>query len=103
MTTCKDTGNCSVESGPFGVKREREPINSEWSVDFRFGAHSGLKLDIAPCLRRVESCRSDRPVSMSALAVCSPEAAGPLPASYGHSLIIPPVTAVRGIAQPSSR
>jgi hypothetical protein len=27
----------------------REPTNSEWSVDVRFGAHSGLKSDIAPC------------------------------------------------------
>jgi hypothetical protein len=25
----------------------REPINSEWSADVRFGAHSGLKSDIA--------------------------------------------------------
>ena len=25
----------------------REPTNSEWSTDVRFGAHSGLKLDIA--------------------------------------------------------
>jgi hypothetical protein len=25
----------------------REPTNSEWSVDVRFGAHSGLKSDIA--------------------------------------------------------
>ena len=27
----------------------REPINSEWLADVRFGAHSGLKSDIAPC------------------------------------------------------
>ncbi len=26
-----------------------EPINSKWSTDVRFGAHSGLKADIAPC------------------------------------------------------
>ena len=25
----------------------REPINSEWLADVRFGAHSGLKSDIA--------------------------------------------------------
>jgi hypothetical protein len=25
----------------------REPTNSEWSADARFGAHSGLKSDIA--------------------------------------------------------
>src|SRR5258708_6305910 len=27
----------------------REPINLEWSADVRFGAHNGLKSDIAPC------------------------------------------------------
>jgi hypothetical protein len=31
--------------GEFGLGRE--PINSEWSADVRFGAHSGLKSDIA--------------------------------------------------------
>jgi hypothetical protein len=26
----------------------REPINLQWSADVRFGAHNGLKSDIAP-------------------------------------------------------
>ena len=35
-----DTNTMRIELG-------REPINSEWSADVRFGAHSGLKSDIA--------------------------------------------------------
>jgi hypothetical protein len=45
----------------------REPINSEWLADVRFGAHSGLKSDIAPCplcalypQRPKRPCRANR-------------------------------------------
>src|SRR6266702_714340 len=36
-------------AGTCGVRLRRETINSEWSTDVRFGAHSGIKSDIAPC------------------------------------------------------
>ncbi len=36
-------------SGRLPLRPGREPINSEWSTDVRFGAHNGLKSDIAPC------------------------------------------------------
>jgi hypothetical protein len=37
-----------VHGSPQMTIRElgREPMNSEWSADVRFGAHSGLKSDI---------------------------------------------------------
>ncbi len=31
-----------------GTQPEREPINSDWSADVRFGAQNRLKSDIAP-------------------------------------------------------
>ena len=34
-----------------------EPINLEWSADVRFGAHKGLKSDIAPCPKSARSRR----------------------------------------------
>jgi hypothetical protein len=41
----------------------RESINSEWLADVRFGAHSGLKSDIAPCPKsaRAQKATSLRP------------------------------------------
>jgi hypothetical protein len=33
----------------------REPINLELSADVRFGAHNGLKRDIAPCRKSANS------------------------------------------------
>jgi hypothetical protein len=34
---------------------EREPINSKWSTDVRFGAHSGLKSDITALPKSAKS------------------------------------------------
>jgi hypothetical protein len=31
-----------------GTQPGREPINSDWSAEVRFGAHNGLKSEIAP-------------------------------------------------------
>jgi hypothetical protein len=33
-------------------------INLEWSADVRFGAHNGLKPDIAPCPKSAQQRKS---------------------------------------------
>jgi hypothetical protein len=38
----------------------REPINSEWSADVRFGAHSGFKSDITALPKSANSRRDKR-------------------------------------------
>src|SRR5438046_6768811 len=55
-TGCWDTppveprrGSYVARAPPPRVHLGREPINFEWSADVRFGAHNGLKSDIAPC------------------------------------------------------
>src|SRR5258706_2684522 len=55
-TGCWDTppveprrGSYVARAPPPRVHLGREPINLEWSADVRFGAHNGLKSDIAPC------------------------------------------------------
>ena len=48
----------------------REPINLERTVDVRFGAHSGLKSDMAPCPKSATSglmqCSMQHPYSITA-------------------------------------
>src|SRR5712671_5481970 len=53
-TGCWDTppveprrGSYVARAPPPRVHLGREPINLEWSADVRFGAHNGLKSDIA--------------------------------------------------------
>ena len=53
-------------SGRLPLRPGREPINSEWSTDVRFGAHNGLKSDIAPA-----KTGSDGPYSMTSSARAS--------------------------------
>jgi hypothetical protein len=65
--------------------RRRRPHPVTLRSELRARRLPNRQLDLGPMSALVESCRSDRPVSMSALAVCSPKAAGPLPASSGRS------------------
>jgi hypothetical protein len=64
--------------------RRRRPHPVTLRSDLRARRLPNRQLDLGPMSALVESCRSDRPVSMSALAVCSPKAAGPLPATPSH-------------------
>ncbi len=53
----------------------REPINSEWLADVRFGAHSGLKSDITALPKCANSGLSsnglEHPSAPSALLLCN--------------------------------
>ena len=45
----------------------REPINSKWSTDVRFGAHSGLKSDITALPKSAAINRHHAPVARAEL------------------------------------